>query len=89
MGMNKHTPNRARFFVRKKYTTFSTKRIVALRSVNKKFPESYDFAAKRFTDLCVPESVEKRGVTTMLDLQGMHCMIFLREMYTKMSRQCI
>jgi hypothetical protein len=31
--------------VRKKYTTFSTERIVALRSVNKKFPESYDFAA--------------------------------------------
>jgi hypothetical protein len=28
-----------------KYTTFSTKRIVALRSVNKIFPESYDFAA--------------------------------------------
>jgi hypothetical protein len=27
------------------YTTFSTERIVALRSVNKIFPESYDFAA--------------------------------------------
>jgi hypothetical protein len=39
-------PNRARFFVRKKYTTFSTVRIVALRSVNKIFPESYDFAAR-------------------------------------------
>jgi hypothetical protein len=33
------------FFVRKKYTTFSTVRIVALQSVNKIFPESYDFAA--------------------------------------------
>jgi hypothetical protein len=32
--------------VRKKYTTFSTERIVALRSVNKIFPESYDFAVK-------------------------------------------
>jgi hypothetical protein len=31
--------------VRKKYTTFSTVRIVALWSVNKIFPESYDFAA--------------------------------------------
>jgi hypothetical protein len=45
MGMEKYTPNRARFFLRKKYTTFSTERIVALRSVNKIFPESYDFAA--------------------------------------------
>jgi hypothetical protein len=44
--MEKYTPNRARFFVRKKYTTFSTVRIVALRSVNKIFSESYDFAAK-------------------------------------------
>jgi hypothetical protein len=46
MGMEKYTPNRARFFVRKKYTTFSTGLIVALRSVNI-FPESYDFAAKQ------------------------------------------
>jgi hypothetical protein len=38
-------PNRARFFVRKKSTTFSTERIVPLRFVNKIFPESYDFAA--------------------------------------------
>jgi hypothetical protein len=38
MGMEKYTPNRARFFVRKKYTTISTERIVALRSVNKMFP---------------------------------------------------
>jgi hypothetical protein len=48
MGMKKHTPNRARFFVRKKYTTFSSEQIVALRSVNKIFPESYDFAAKKY-----------------------------------------
>jgi hypothetical protein len=48
MGMEKYTPNRARFFVRKKYTTFSTERIVALRSVNKIFPERYDFAARKF-----------------------------------------
>jgi hypothetical protein len=47
MGMEKYTPNRARFFVRKKYTTFSTVRIVALRSVKKIFPESYDIAAKQ------------------------------------------
>jgi hypothetical protein len=45
MGMKKHTPNRARFFVRKKYTTFSTERIVAVLSVNKIFPESYEFTA--------------------------------------------
>jgi hypothetical protein len=41
-------PNCARFFVRKKYTTFNTERIVALQSVNKIFPESYDFAAKLY-----------------------------------------
>jgi hypothetical protein len=46
MGMEKFITNRARFFVRKKYTTFSTVGIVALWSVNKIFPESYDFAAK-------------------------------------------
>jgi hypothetical protein len=45
MGMEKYTPNRAHFFMRKKYTTFSTVQIVALQSVNKIFPESYDFAA--------------------------------------------
>jgi hypothetical protein len=32
--------------VRKKYTTFSTVRIVALRSVDKIFLESYDITAK-------------------------------------------
>jgi hypothetical protein len=37
--------------VRKKYTTFTTEQIVALRSVNKIFPESYDFAA---TQLPIP-----------------------------------
>jgi hypothetical protein len=47
MGMDKYTPNRARFFVRKKYTTFNTERIVAIRSVNKIFPESYDFAGSK------------------------------------------
>jgi hypothetical protein len=50
MGMEKYTPNRARFFVCKKYTTFSTKQIVALRSVNKISPKSYDFAARTFYD---------------------------------------
>ena len=45
--MEKHTPNPARFFVRKKYTTFSTGQIVALRSVSKIFPESYDFAVSK------------------------------------------
>jgi hypothetical protein len=33
--------------MRKKYTTFISERIVALRSVIKIFPESYDFAAKK------------------------------------------
>jgi hypothetical protein len=37
-------PNHARFFLRKKYTTFSTDRIVAFWSVNK-ILKSYDFAA--------------------------------------------
>ena len=45
MEMKKYTPNRASCFMRKKYTTFSTEQIVALRSVNKIFPESYDFGA--------------------------------------------
>jgi hypothetical protein len=49
MGMKKHTPNRARCFVRKKYTTFCTERIVALRSVNKIVPEIYDFAANKLS----------------------------------------
>jgi hypothetical protein len=31
MAMEKYAPNRARFFVRTKYATFSTERIVALR----------------------------------------------------------
>jgi hypothetical protein len=51
MGMKKNTPNCARFFVCKKYTTFSTERIVPLRSVNKIFPESYDFAAINLSDI--------------------------------------
>jgi hypothetical protein len=38
MGMEKYTPNHERFIVRKKYTTFITERIVALRSVNNIFP---------------------------------------------------
>jgi hypothetical protein len=46
MGMEKYTPNRARFSAHVKYTTFRTERFVALRSVNNTFPESYDFAAK-------------------------------------------
>ena len=37
--------------VHKKYTTFSTERIVALRSVNKIFPESYDIAARKLPGL--------------------------------------
>jgi hypothetical protein len=32
--------------VHKKYTSFSTERIVALGSVNNIFPENYDFAAR-------------------------------------------
>jgi hypothetical protein len=51
MGMEKYTPNRARFFVRKLYTTFSIEQIVALRSVNKIFPESYDFAVNKLNIL--------------------------------------
>jgi hypothetical protein len=45
MGMKKYTSNRAYFFVHKKYTTFSSERIVALRSVNKVSLESHDFPA--------------------------------------------
>jgi hypothetical protein len=40
MGKEKYIPQT----VRKTYTTFSTEQIVALRSFNKIFPESYDFA---------------------------------------------
>ena len=47
--MEKYTSNYANFFVRKKYTTFSTEQIVALWSVNKIFPESYNFAARQCT----------------------------------------
>jgi hypothetical protein len=39
--------------MRKKYTTFSTERIVALPSVNKIFTESYDFAASFQADILV------------------------------------
>jgi hypothetical protein len=42
--MEIYTLNRARLFVRKKYTTFGTERIEALRSVSI-FLASYDFAA--------------------------------------------
>jgi hypothetical protein len=41
--MDKYTPNRARFYVRKKYTTFSIEQIVALRSVKKKIPGELRF----------------------------------------------
>jgi hypothetical protein len=46
-GWRNIPPIRARFFVRKKYTTFITQRIVALwyNNVNNIFPESYGFAA--------------------------------------------
>jgi hypothetical protein len=37
--------------VRKKYTSFRTIRTVALQSVNKIFPESYDFAANKMADI--------------------------------------
>jgi hypothetical protein len=45
MGMEKYTSNRTRFFLCKKYTTFSAERIVAILSVNNFFLESYDFTA--------------------------------------------
>jgi hypothetical protein len=38
------------FFMCKKCTTFGIERIIALRSVNKIFPESYDFAANVYDD---------------------------------------
>jgi hypothetical protein len=44
--INSKPPARFRLFVHKKYTTFSSIRIVALWSVDKIFPESYDFAAR-------------------------------------------
>jgi hypothetical protein len=44
--MEKYAQNRTCVLVCKKYTTFSTERIVALRSVNNIFPDSYDFAAR-------------------------------------------
>ena len=43
--MEKLSPNRAQLFVRNKYTVFTMGSIVALRSINKFFPESYSSAA--------------------------------------------
>jgi hypothetical protein len=59
IGVGKYTPNRARFVMRKTYTTFSTERIVPLRSANI-FPESYDFAATvtypyNIANICKPQ----------------------------------
>jgi hypothetical protein len=47
MEMEKYTPNLAQ-----EIHNFSTERIVALQSVNKIFPESYDFAANNRRELC-------------------------------------
>jgi hypothetical protein len=47
----RNIPQKCAFFVRKKYTTFSTEQIVALRSVNKIYQESYDFAANTWADI--------------------------------------
>ena len=46
--MEKLSPNRAQLFVRNKYTIFTMGGTVALRSVNKNFPESYRSAAIKF-----------------------------------------
>ena len=46
--MEKLSPNLAQLFVRNKYTVFTMGGTVALRSVNKKFPESYSSAATPF-----------------------------------------
>ena len=43
--MEELNPNRAQLFVRNKYTVFTMGGTVALRSVNKIFPESYSSAA--------------------------------------------
>ena len=43
--MEKLSPNRAQLFLRNKYTVFTMGGTVALRSVNKIFPESYSSAA--------------------------------------------
>ena len=48
--MEKLTPNRAQLFLPNKHTVFTMGGTVALRSVNKIFPESYSSAAK--TTLC-------------------------------------
>ena len=45
--MEKLSPNRAQLFVRNKYTVFTMGGTVALRSVNKIFPESYSSAATK------------------------------------------
>jgi hypothetical protein len=43
--------NRTNIFMHKKYTTSSSVQIVALRSVDKIFPESYNFSAHKFITL--------------------------------------
>jgi hypothetical protein len=53
-------PKPCAFFVRKKYTTFSAERIVALQSVNNIFLESYDFAASRLDTMSVVYSATAR-----------------------------
>jgi hypothetical protein len=49
--------------VRKNYTTFSTEQIMTLRSVNKIFPESYDFAASMYVSF---NYLQRHDVTTIL-----------------------
>jgi hypothetical protein len=75
--------------VRKKYTTFSTDRIVALLSVNKIFSESYDFAAKtkssRNTALNIPNIVDVMVLKNLV--KGTGSILFPRNGLKTFSRK--
>ena len=62
--MEKLSPNRAQLFVRK-YTDFTMGGTVALRSVNKSFPESYSSAAT-----CNSLLTMRRSTTLSKAVQG-------------------
>jgi hypothetical protein len=76
MGIEKYTPNRVRFFVCKKYTTFSAERIVALRSINKIFSESYDFAAYKMPQI---DLYKYNPIKIWLDICEFVCLFFFND----------
>ena len=72
--MEKLSPNRAQLFLLNKYTVFTIGGTVALRSVNKKIPESYSSAARthyiilRFRTTV--QTCTKKGGTVLTYMNG-------------------